>query len=84
MRLIFQAIEAWERSAAQNLGLPWTDPKLGLVRQRALEIFLPLFRQAFLSGPEAAAEFYARAYGEALAEAGLEPAGHLPGVSEDA
>ena len=78
MRLIFQAIEAWETAAAQGLDLPWTDRKLGLVRQKALEMFLPLFRQAYLAGPEEAVAFYARAYGKALVEVGLERAVPAP------
>ena len=72
LREVFRAIEAWEQGRARSLDLDWTDSRLGLIRQAALERFLPDFHRAALSGPERAVEIYAQAYGRALA-------GILPG-----
>ena len=80
LREVFQAIEAWEQDRARSLGLDWTDGRVGLVRQAALERFLPDFHRAALSGPEGAVEIYARAYDRALAE--ILP-GETGGAGED-
>ncbi len=71
MRDLFRALESWEQKHARNLDLDWTDGRLGLIRRKALDNFLPLAGQAFLSGPAEAVTIYAQAYREALRELGF-------------
>lgn len=68
MRVIFRAIETWEEKSVRTTGLHWTDGRIGLIRQKTLEKFLPELNRALFSKPAEAVEMYARVYRDTLRE----------------
>lgn len=79
LRSVFKALESWEQEAAARLGLEWTDPRLGLIRGRALVHFEREAAGLVLGSDREAVQVYARAYRSGLKELGLgELAARLP------